>query len=310
MGNLCAIFKLFDISHIVYMLIAIIISVALIVIFKKMDGNSRKYSSIVMVSLAGLFVIFEFVGRIMDGADIFENLPLNAFHVFVYVLIYIEVTKKTSWIKFGYFVIVPISFISLFVVPNYYCEYSSASLALISYFVINGILIGYSVLQLIWSDEYLSQKDILNVFLNFVMMVGIAHIVNVIWRFTTLGVHADYFGTMAEEYDVVIGWLSSLIKIPFVNVLPLLAVLIGLEYLLKLPFDVIRNKHDKKSQYEELVALGNMKAQMNRRMQGKSQVLIRSDIKASPSTPKRVTNTQRDGFVSVTKEVQVNKDDK
>ena len=127
-------------------------------------------------------------------------------------------------------------------------------------------------------------------------------------RFTTLGVHANYFGTMAEDYDVVIGWISSFIKIPFVNILPLLVVVLGVSFLMILPFDVLKTKKERKDQYEELVALGNMKAQLNSRNRGKSQVLVRSETKASPATPKKVNTETSGGFVSVNKQIQTHKD--
>ena len=64
---------------------------------------------------------------------------------------------------------------------------------------------------------------------------------------------------------------------------------------------------------EELVALGNLKAQQEYRKSGKksggSQILVNSAEKAKPATPKNVTNKTSSGFVSVTKEVKVHKDD-
>ena len=63
---------------------------------------------------------------------------------------------------------------------------------------------------------------------------------------------------------------------------------------------------------EELVALGNLKAQQeyrnSRKLRG-SQVLLNSTEKAKPSTPKNVTNKTSSGFVSVNKEVKVHKDE-
>ena len=64
---------------------------------------------------------------------------------------------------------------------------------------------------------------------------------------------------------------------------------------------------------EELVALGNLKAQQEYRKSRNSsgsQILIRSEDKARPTNAKNVVNKTSSGFVSVNKEVKVNRDDK
>jgi len=81
--------------------------------------------------------------------------------------------------------------------------------------------------------------------------------------------------------------------------------------LLMLPFDLIRTKKDRKDQMEELVALGNLKAQQNHRKNGRalrSQILVNSEHKAKPLIEKNIQQQKSSGFVSVTKEVKVNKD--
>ena len=169
-----------------------------------------------------------------------------------------------------------------------------------------------------WLEDYLTKKDIFTSFLNYVIIVAFVHIFNIILRFTTLGVHANYFGTMGEEYDVINQMLSKLTEVifkqevPLVHQLPLFAVILGIEFLMILPFHIFKTKKDRKNQLEEIVALGNLKAQQNFRKTGSkgSQILVNSAEKARPSTPKKSTSDIfKSGFVSVNKQVQVNNDE-
>ena len=313
MGKLCANFNLFGMSHITLMLVSIVLSVALVLLLKKLDGRTRTYVNWGLIGTMGLLVVLEFIGLLATGGDFFESLPVSPWSIFVYIAIFVQITQRDSWIKFGYFIVVPLSVISLFVTPNYLTTASAWSLQALSYFLTNGLLVSYYILQLIWSGEYLSKKDILTSFLNYIIIVACVHIFNVILRFTTLGVHANYFGTMGEEYDILNKLLYKFIEVPLVHQLPFFALIIGLGFLLILPFDMLKTKKDRQDQLEELVALGNLKAQQNFRKtghKGGSQILVNSAEKAKPSVPKNSTNNlNTSGFVSVNKQVNVNKDE-
>ena len=116
---------------------------------------------------------------------------------------------------------------------------------------------------------------------------------------------------MGENYDLIVGAFSSLIPIPFVNMLPIVAIIVGIEFLMLLPFDMIKKKRDNVAQMEEIVALGNLKLQQERRKEGRkpsSQILVRSENKAMPKEQKNITQKSKTGFVSVDKEVKVHKD--
>ena len=71
------------------------------------------------------------------------------------------------------------------------------------------------------------------------------HIFNIILRFTGIGIHANYFGTMGDSYDILIGWLHSRmpvtatnVAVPLLCIIPLIALLVGVEFLLVLPFEM------------------------------------------------------------------------
>jgi len=312
MRSLLTNFKLFGGAHFVYLILAIALVVGLFFVLRKQIGTTRKYIGIALISVAGLFVVLEFVGRLIEGGKVFENLPLAPWQIFVYIGIFVTVTHRESWVRFGYLISLPLCVIGLFVAPNYYLEVSGFSLSVISYFLGNAVLILYCLLQIMWSEEGLYKRDIINTTLNYIIIIAFVHIFNVIMRFTTLAVHSNYFGTMGEEYDAIMKLVYGWISIPFVHLLPLFAVLIGIEFLLVLPFDLIKNRKEKADQIEELVALGNLKAQQEARKNSKkggSQILIRGEHKAQPTVQKNVSNnSKKDGFVSVTKTVQTNND--
>ena len=218
-----------------------------------------------------------------------------------------------SWIVFGYFISLPISFLGLLIVPNYLTGMGMWSLGVVAYFLTIGVLMGYVILQILWAEEYLTKKDVINSFVNYVIIISFVHIINVILRFSTLAVHANYGGTIGEEYDALNKWLYSMINIPLLHQLPMWIVILVVEFLLLIPFGVFSVRKNNRSEMEEIVALGNLKAQQNHGSFGRSggsQVLVNSSEKARPSTPKNVTNRSSSGFVSVTKEVKVNKDNK
>lgn len=302
-------FKSFGVSHFIYILIALVIAVALIFPLRKVREGVQKYIGITMVALMGIFVVLDVVGTVKEVDNMWEHLPLNLYHIFVYLSIYTEISKSSSWAKFGYFVVLPTSFFSLLFVPSVYTTMSQTSISVISYFMISGLLCAYAVLRLIWNDEYVSKKDILNSTINLGIILAIVHIINVIFRFAVLGTETNYCGTMGEKFDILIGLVDSIIPVPFVNLIPLVAVLVGIEFLLLLPFDIVKTRKDRQEQYEELVALGNLKAQAKYRKSGRSQILINSNEKASPNSQKSTTSSlHRDGFVSINKEVTVNRD--
>ena len=312
MEKLCATFTMFGSSHWVLVLFAAVIATALVLVLRKAEGKRKKYASWGIVGTMCGLVALEFVGLLASGGKFMESLPLSPINIFVYISLFVQIKESESWIKFGYFITVPLSVIGMFVAPNYLTMTGAWSISVMSYFVCCGLVVAYSVLQTMWFEDYLNKKDILNSFLNYVIIVAFVHIFNVILRFTTFAVHANYFGTMGEEYDVVNKLLYKFIEVPLVHQLPIFAILVGLGFLLIIPFDMFKTKKDRASQMEELVALGNLKAQQeyrnSRKLRG-SQVLLNSTEKAKPSTPKNVTNRSSSGFVAVTKEVKVHKDE-
>lgn len=315
MGNLCAIFKIFSIEYFLYLILAIAVIVPLVFVFKNFNKNAQKTTKIVLVAIMSFFMILEYIGRVISAEKFvfFEQLPLNMFQIFVFISIFTLITNKSSWIKFGYFIIIPLSILGLFIYPNYYLTGSTFSLALIGYVFTNITLILFSILNLIWEDLYLEKKDIINVSVNFLIIICICHLVNIFLRFAEWGVHANYLATMGEEYDAVITWLYNLIPVPLVCLLPIFAIIIGIEFLMILPFDILKGKKERQSQMDELIALGNFKAQQESLKNSKkssSQVLVRSETKAKPSEPKKVVDhSKKDGFININKVVDTNKKD-
>ena len=177
--------------------------------------------------------------------------------------------------------------------------------------MVNISLLSYALLNMLWLENGIEYKDILISTMDFVIIVAIVHIINVFLRFTAWGLHANYMGTMGEDYNLVIGALYKIIPVSFVELLPLIALLVGVQFLTVLPFVNSQNLKDRQEKLEELVALGNMKAQQEyrKKMKDKSQILLRSDEKATPGHTKNVSNRQNSGFVSVTKEVKTNNEE-
>lgn len=320
-------FELFSWVHFLYLLIAIAIPVGLFFVLKK--ANSDKEQMIVeriLLATAWLFVVLEYVGRIiyLEDFNIGDNLPFNAFQVFVYLGTYAHFSRKLGWIKFGYLIAMPVSIVSLIFIPNIYTSMASFSLSVVCFVLCNSIIILYSIMSMYYTRYDLEHKDVLNSMITFAIIVAIAHIVNVFLRFTAWGLQADYFGTMAENYNLYICYVSKLIPVPFVVILPLLAVMIGLCYLAKLPFDVLKSRKEKREQLDEIIALGNLKEQQRYREEervskkAKSQILVRSQEKAMPNTPKIERNiNSKDGFVKANRDIMVdhsiieeNKEDK
>jgi len=315
-------YRIFGWQYFLQLFIAIAIIVALVLVLRKFTDKSKRIAQISLVSCLGFFVVMEYIGRILMISDfrLGDQLPINTFQVFVYISIIIFFIKKASWTKFVYLIIAPVSAYGLFFTPEVYCLGGSFSLAVISYVMINAILIANAILNMIWADEELEKRDILDASITFVVIVAIVHIINVVLRFTGWGIHANYFGTMGDSYDLVIGWIHSLmpvtetnVAVPLLCILPLLALLVGIQFLLVLPFELIKTKRQHQENIEELIALGNLKKQQEARAQSrktKSQILVRSENKAKPKEQKKVINSTSTGFVATHKEIKVNKDHK
>lgn len=315
-------YRIFGWEYFLQLFIAVGIIVALILFLRKLTDKSRKIAQIVLVASIGFFVLLEYIGRIIMISDFnfVEQLPLNTFQVFSIISIIVFFIKKISLQKFCYLIIVPVTAYGLLFVPEIYSLGSAFSLSLISYILLSAVLIANGILNMIWLDEDLEKKDILDASITFVLIVAFLHIFNIILRFTGWGIHANYFGTMGDSYDLVIGWIHSLmpvtetnVAVPLLCILPLLAVLVGIQFLLVLPFDLIKTKRLHQENIEELIALGNMKKQQEARAKSRkasSQILVRSENKAKPKEHKNVTNSTTTGFVATNKEIKVNKDRK
>lgn len=311
MDKLCTMFSLFSVTHFVYMFVAIFLAVVLFFALKSAEGKARNIFSIVLISVMGLMIILEYVGIIIEFEDFnfLENMPINIHQVFVYICIYLLIVKESSWSKFAYLIMLPICCYELMFVPNRYMLLGEVSLGLIGFVVSNICIIVYSLLKHIWAEDYIGHKDVLNSTINWIIIFSIGHLVNVLLQMTGWGLACNYFGTMGSEYDLLIGWLGSIINIPYLCIIPCLAVLVGVEYLLLLPSKLIKERRESREQLNELIALGNLKAQQahrdkERRRKERSQILIRGEGKASPSTPKNQYNNTKSGFVSVNKVIK------
>lgn len=316
MFNLCATFSLFSLSYFLYLVVAIVLSLALYFAFRNFEDKKRTILKIILVSFMGLMLILEYIGLIVETKDFnfLENLPINIHQVFVYFCIYLLVVKESTFYKFSYLIMLPLACYEIIFVPSSYFIFNEFSLVLISYILVNTAIIVYSLLLHHWSDDYVSQKDILVQTLNWVIIFCSAHLINVFLQLTGLNFISNYFGTMGAGYDLIIGAISTIINIPLLCVLPVLALLVGIEYLLMLPSKLITERRESRAQLNELIALGNLKAQQahrdkERRRKERSQVLIRGENRAQPAQPKNQSNNTKAGFVSVNKVVQTNNDE-
>lgn len=305
-------FNVFSWQYFIYLTLAIGIIVALVLVLRKLNDKARVISQISLIACIGLFFIIEYTSRLIvnKGTKFGDQMPIELFQIFVYLSIFIFFYKKSSWKKFAYLIIASVSGYNLIFVPSMYNQFNAFSLCIISYYILNAVVLANAVLGMLWNEEDLEKKDVLDASITYIIIVAIAHLFNVFMRFTAWGVHANYFGTMGEGYDILIEWLYSIIPIPFLCILPLLAILVGVQFLLILPFDLIKTKKQKQSQIEELIALGNLKAQQEYRQKHKStksQILVKSETKAQPKTEKNLSQSKNSGFVATTKEVKVNK---
>lgn len=307
-------FKVFGLGYFIYFVLCVGIVLGLVFGLKNLEGNKRKIVNIVLVSCIGAFALIEYISRLIvtPNTKFGDQMPLELLDVIAGFSIFVLVSKKEKWKKFSYLIFAPVSLYSLIFVPNVYTQLNTISVCIIFYYLAFALVISYSVLNILWLDQDLEKKDILDATLTFAIILSVAHILNVFFRFAVIGVHANYLGTMGEDYDLIIGLLFKLIPVQFLCMLPLVALLVGVEFLLILPFDLIKSKRNAQAQVEELIALGNIKAQAEyhkKHSKNKSQILVRSENKAMPSKKKDVTQSTSDkDFVKTTKEVNVNND--
>lgn len=307
-------FKVFGLGYFIYFVLCAGVVLGLVFGLKNLEGNKRKIVNIILVSCIGAFALIEYISRLIvtPNTKFGDQLPLELLDVIAGFSIYILISKKESWKKFSYLVFAPVALYALIFVPNVYTQLNTISVCIIFYYLAFALVIANSILNILWLDQELEKKDILDATLTFVIVLAIAHILNVFFRFAVIGVHANYLGTMGEDYDILIGLLFKLIPVQFLCMLPLIAVLVGVEFLLILPFDLIKSKRNAQAQVEELIALGNLKAQAEyhkKHSKNKSQILVRSENKAMPSKKKDLSQATSDkDFVKTTKEVNVNND--
>ena len=311
-------FKLFSWQYFLYIFLAIAIVLTLVFVFRKSSEKTQKIAKITLVSTIVAFAVLEYIGRLLmiSEFEFGEQMPINTHHVFAIISLYTLLTSKSSWYKFSYLVITPVCAYQLLFVPEIYSLGSPFSLAIVCYVLTNALLMANSVLNMFWLEDDLEKRNILDASLTYVILIAFIHIVNIILRFSGLGIHANYFGTMGDSYDLVIGWLHSLmpvtdmsVAVPLLCILPLLAILVGVQFLLVLPFEMVRSKKQAQQNMEELIALGNLKKQQEYREQyrkKRSQILLKSENKAKPKEEKRVSNSTSSGFVTTNKTVQVN----
>lgn len=312
MGTLCA-FKLFSLGYFIYLLLGLGISFLLVFLLRKVSEKFRDIINIAMFVSLFVFIVLEYIGRIIliEDFDFFDNLPFNFYQVFAVYMLITYIRRNIKWLKFAYLIVLPISIFSLIFMPKFYVDYSAFSVSLIAYVFIHVVLISMSALNILWEECELNKRDVIETNMIFVIMAGSIHIVNIFLRFTFIGVHSNLAGTMGEKYDLVIELLSTLIPVPFVFMLPIFVIVIGISFLLVIPFDLIQHKKQKQSEIEELIALGNLKKQQEYRKKNSkssSQIYLNSATKAKPSGDKGVTNKTKTGFVAQNKEIQVNKD--
>ena len=311
--NRLLVFKMFGLEYFLYVLLAIGITIALVFPFRSASEQKKKILNYVLMGCLSLFVILEFIGRCLTkNFNFFDNLPIEYFHIFTYIIIFSVIKNSLSWQRFAYLIMAPVSLFFTLFPSEHYLASSPFGLQVVSFYLINICILSYSILNMLWMEEGIEYKHILIASMDFVVMLSAVHIINVVMRFTAWGLHSNCFGTMGEEYNLIISVLYKLIPVSLVALLPLVAILIGVEFLLVLPFAKSQDNRDRQSHIEELVALGNMKAQQEYRqkMKSKSQILVRSETKAMPSTPKDVGGKSSSGFVSVIKEVKTNNETK
>lgn len=311
--NKLMVLKLLSVEYFIYILMSVGIILALVLLFKNASEKKQGLIKIILLIVAGVSILLEYISRILSLQKFIlgDNLPLDTFHIFFYITLFAVVKKRLSWQRFIYLIVMPICAFAILFPSERYLTVGVFSVQVMSYMITNISLLAVALLNMLWLENGIEYKDILVSTMDFVMIIASIHIINVVLRFTAWGLHANYMGTMGEDYNLIVGALYSIIPIAFVELIPLIALLIGLEFLTVLPFVNSQNLKDRQEKLEELVALGNLKAQQEYRknMKDKSQILLRSDNKAMPVETKDVRNKSNSGFVSVTKEVKTNNDE-
>ena len=155
MGKLCSLFKVFSWGYFIYLVMAIAIVVSLVFICRNFGENAKKTCGISLVFCAGVFVIIEYLGRIisLEEFKFFYNLPVELIHILTYTCIITLVTNSEGWSKFLYLVALPVSVYSLLVIPNFYATQESFSLLVIGYVFALISIISYSFLNIIWRKD-------------------------------------------------------------------------------------------------------------------------------------------------------------
>jgi hypothetical protein len=305
-------FNIFGIEYFLYLFLAIILVGAFVFVGRNLSSKGKKVTQISLLLILGILMVLEYIGRIVaiEEFKLFNNLPIQSFNMFFYILLFAYISKNNNWKKFIYLIVLPISVYSMIFPQNFYMNMSAFSLPVITYELLNISMILFSVLNIMWLDDQIVYKDILRSTMDFCIIIAVVHIINVVFRFTAWGLEANYFGTMGEDYNTLIGIIDNVIKVPLLLEFPLIAILVGIEYLMVLPFVRNRKRKERQGRIEELVALGNFKAQQeNFNTKGKSQILIRSSEKAMPTSQNKTsTSIKNGGFVSTIKEVKTNND--
>ena len=308
------ILKLFSLEYFVYLLLALAIILAMVMFFRNLDEEKQTKLKVLLIAVMGIFIILEYIGRVvaLEKFVLCDQLPIESYHIFFVISLIMIIKKSMRWQRFAYLIMLPISAFSILFPSVQYLVSPAFSLQVISYMIANISIFALSLMCTIWQPKEVEFKDIFIASTDFAIIIGVVHIINVFLRFTAWGLHANYFGTMGEDYNEVIGFLFDIIPVSFVCIIPLLALLVGLEFLMVFPIHKNQALQDRREKLEELVALGNMKAQQEYRqekMKNKSQILLRSETKAIPEQSKNVTNKSTSGFVSSVKEVKTNNED-
>lgn len=315
MERLCALYSMFSLSYFVYLAMAVAIVLGVVFACKNLRDNAKKVCSIVLVSLIVIFAILEYLGRIISLKEfnIFYNLPVELVHVLTYVCVITLITNSSGWSKFLYIVALPLSIYSLLIVPNFYASQESFSLITIGYVFSFVFIIAYSLVNIVWKDVSVRLGDVLNSNITYLIFFASVHLINVFLRFSGWATEVNIMGTMGEEYDVVIAFIYNLIPYGFICNLPLIAIIIGIQCVMVMPFVMSENRKIKQEKINELIALGNAKAQQEASNEGKgdirSQIIVKSEKKAMPDTPKKVNEQNSQGeFLNTNRVIQINHD--
>ena len=95
-------YKIFGVPYFLQIILAVAIVLVLVFCLKKFTDTNRKIVQISIVSAIGLFVILEYIGRVLMISDfrIADQLPINTFQIFAYISIFVLFLPKLVWKKF------------------------------------------------------------------------------------------------------------------------------------------------------------------------------------------------------------------